>query len=91
LRGCDEAWYLQSAIDAELGKRQEYRVRGGSGDLVILDFFSPLPSWARRRLDAIGNPSTAERSLFSYSLHRRELPEESRFLQEWLWMKESIA
>jgi hypothetical protein len=86
-RGYDEAWYLQAAIDSERGTPQEFRVREGVEGLAIVDFFLPVPSWARRRLDAVGTPLGSMRSLFSYSLPANELEEESSFLQERLWMK----
>jgi hypothetical protein len=54
-RGCDEAWHLQMAIDAQRGAPQRFRVTS-SGDAVVLEIFSPAPAWARRRWDAIGEP-----------------------------------
>jgi hypothetical protein len=52
-RGCDEAWRLQAAIDAERGSPQRFGIRQGpfSSKKKVLDFFSPVPMWARRRCE----------------------------------------
>lgn len=84
----DEAWELQAAIDAERGHRQRVRLRPTS-DVAskAIDFFSPLPSWAQRRLDLFGTPLLAGRgSLFTYSLPADEVSEELDFLADRLWM-----
>ncbi|MGH3493756.1 MAG: hypothetical protein ACRDQ1_11025, partial [Sciscionella sp.] len=69
LPAADEAWELQAAIDAERGHRQRVRVRPTSdAGYAAIDFFSPLPSWAQRRLDLFGTPLLAGRgALFTYS------------------------
>jgi len=87
-RGCDEAWHLQSAIDACRGRRQVYRKRQGSGPIKIFDFFSPVPGWARRRWDAFGEPLDGMGCLFSYSFEDSEVPEEEAFVCERLWLEE---
>lgn len=84
-RGCDAAWYLQMAIDHCNGTPQKFRRRTASGG-AILDFFSPLPVWARRRLMVIGRPEPRDRSLFSYFVAHRELAAEEEFLQRRLWL-----
>jgi hypothetical protein len=84
--GADEAWRLQAAIDATNERHQQVRIQRGAGR-TRLDFFSPLPSWAQRRLDVVGIPLLRERgSLFSYSLPTFEVEEELRFLIDMLWM-----
>ena len=86
--GADEAWRLQAAVDAVAGHPQRVRVRTGTrADSMVMDVFSPLPSWARRRLDIVGTPllRTAG-ALFSYGLPHEEVEEELRFLNERLWM-----
>ena len=85
-RGCDEAWQLQMAIDANRGEPQRFMVRSGSGASVILEFFSPIPLWGRRRLDAVGEPVLRRKCLFAYRLPRSELQEEARFLSDELWL-----
>ena len=53
----DEAWRLQAAIDAVAGHPQVARVQSGSNpDAKVLNLFSPLPSWAQRRLDVVATP-----------------------------------
>jgi hypothetical protein len=86
-RGCDEAWHLQMAIDAQRGAPQRFRVTP-SGDAVVLEFFSPVPAWARRRWDAIGEPIPSAGSLFAYRIPRAEIDEERRFVREALWLEE---
>lgn len=88
VRGCDEAWYLQAAIDAVRGEPQRYRVRHEGEGSVILDFFSPVPMWARRRWDALGEPISEPGSLFSYCFMASEVEEEFRFAREHLWLAE---
>lgn len=87
-RGCDEAWHLQMAIDARCGAPQHFRLRPGPDGTQLMEFFSPVPMWARRRWDAVGEPVVASGSLFGYRLKDTELGEESRFAREALWLDE---
>ena len=87
-RGCDEAWHLQAAIDADRGEPQRFRVRRLSGQSTALDFFSPVPMWAQRRWDAIGEPLAADGCLFSYGFSPDEIDEEIAFARERLWLAE---
>lgn len=87
-RGCDEAWRLQMAIDARRGTPQRFRVRPGPGGSHVLELFSPVPAWARRRWDAVAEPVLSSGCLFAYRLSGGELEEELRFVQEGLWLKE---
>jgi hypothetical protein len=86
--GADEAWRLQAALDAATGRPQQFRIKAGSRpDTLVFDFFSPLPSWAQRRLDAIGTPLIRRRgALFSYSVPQADAAEERLFLTRRLWM-----
>jgi len=86
-RGCDEAWHLQMAIDAQRGSPQHFRVTP-SGDAVVLELFSPAPAWARRRWDAIGEPVPSTGSLFAYRIPKMEVDEERQFAREALWLEE---
>ena len=86
MRGCDDAWRLQIAIDAERGEPQRFRVQSAAQGNYVLDLFSPVPTWARRRWDAIGEPVTRPGSLFSYRFSETELAEELQFAREVLWM-----
>lgn len=84
-RGCDSAWHLQMAIDHLREVPQRYRLRRGE-DGTLLDFFSPIPLWAQRRLMIIGRRVSAEKCLISFQIPDDELEEEERFLQERLWL-----
>lgn len=90
--GADEAWRLQAALDHQAGHPQRLRIRSAAQpDQVVLDFFSPLPSWAQRRLDVVATPLLrGQGALLSYAIPRHELEEERRFLAEMLWLSEEI-
>ncbi|HEX8539039.1 MAG TPA: hypothetical protein VF664_16335 [Cystobacter sp.] len=90
-RGCDEAWHLQMAIDAQRGSPQRFRVTPSVGDTVVLEFFSPVPAWARRRWDAIGELVPSTGSLFAYRILKAEIDEERRFARDTLWLEEISA
>ncbi len=90
-RGCDEAWRLQMAIDAHGGNPQHFRIRSGPEGTRVMEFFSPLPLWIRRRWDAVGEPVAASGCLFAYRLRDAELPEELRFAGDSLWLQEISA
>jgi hypothetical protein len=84
-RGRDVAWHLQMAIDNGLGRPQTYRCRAVP-DGAFLDFFSPLPLWAERRLAVLGCPAPRANCLFTYWIPQREVASEERFLRERLWL-----
>ena len=84
-RGSDFAWHLQMAIDSCRGVPQKYR-RRLTAEGTCLDFFSPLPLWAERRLAIIGRPVERERCLFTYQIAEPELAAEEEFLQKRLWL-----
>ena len=87
-RGCDEAWRLQMAIDAARGHSQRFRVCSGPSGTLEIHFFSPIPMWARRRLDAVGAPASASGCLFAYQFGAAELDEEVRFARDVLWLED---
>jgi hypothetical protein len=90
-RGCDEAWHLQAAIDSLHGTPQRFRMRQGSigaKHKKVVDFFSPVPMWARRRWDAVGEPVVGSGCLFSYSFAKNEIDEELRLIRNRLWLAE---
>ena len=72
-------------MDSCLGTPQRYR-RQDAGNQVRLDFFSPLPQWAERRLMILGRPVDPDRSLMSYQLPRAEIDGEESFLKKELWL-----
>jgi hypothetical protein len=84
-RGCDVAWHLQMAIDQSRGTPQKYRKRPDA-DGTYLDFFSPIPLWAQRRLRVVGRSAKAERCLLSYWVPDRESAAEEDYLQRCLWL-----
>ena len=87
-RGCDEAWHLQMAIDALRGNAQRFRITPGPTDTRIVQFFSPVPMWARRRWTAVGEPVSGTGCLFAYRLAEAELAEELDFVRKRLWLEE---
>lgn len=84
-RGCDEAWRLQMALDAQRGQSQQFRTRDGAR---VVEFFSPVPMWARRRWDAVGEPVASSGCLFAYRLPEAEVGEELDFMRRVLWLQE---
>lgn len=84
-RGCDIAWHLQMAIDYMNGNPQRYKLHR-LDDVVQLDFFSPLPLWAQRRLMIIGSRIVPEKCLISFRISSREAEDEELFLQDRLWI-----
>jgi hypothetical protein len=87
-RPCDEAWWVQCAIDAESGNPQLLRVHRPAVGAVEIATWTPLPMWAERRILLVGEP-TAERgggSLLSFAVDETEASEEVDFLKESLWL-----
>jgi len=84
-RGCDEAWHVQMAVDRSIGTPQRYRVRP-SAEGVTLDFYSPIPAWAERRLNVIGHPAPPQQCLLSYWIPAASKLAEEEFLQKRLWL-----
>lgn len=89
-RGWDEAWHLQMAIDAERDEPQVFRVCSGPADTQVIQFFSPVPTWATRRWDAIGDPVSPSNCLFAYKFSAGEMAEEVRFMRQELWLEEML-
>lgn len=84
-RGCDTAWHLQMAIDHCRGAAQRFRVRN-MAEGPSLDFFSPLPLWAQRRLTVMGRRIPPEKCLLSFLIAEADLPKEITFLKDYLWL-----
>jgi hypothetical protein len=84
-RGCDAAWRIQMAIDTLAGRPQEYRL-GAAADGSRFDFFSPIPSWARRRLAVIGHEVEPAACLMSFLVPTSEVAAEEAFLNELLYL-----
>jgi hypothetical protein len=84
-RGCDMAWQLQMAIDFLRRSPQTYRLRSAP-EGTVMDFFSPIPLWAQRRLTVLGHAAKPEGCLLSFFLPDREVVAEENFLKERLWL-----
>ncbi len=88
-RGCDEAWHLQMAIDARQGHPQEFSLRAvepGTHDLIV---YSPIPMWAQRRWDAIGEWIKPKDGLTAFRFPDSEIDEESRFARTAMWLEQA--
>ena len=87
-RACDEAWHLQMAIDKTRGNPQLFDIRTGPDESRVMAFFSPVPMWAQRRWDFIGQRIPNERCLFAYQIPNNELCEELDFIRQCLWLEQ---
>lgn len=85
-RPCDIAWRFQAAVDAAAGHAQEVRVRK-VGKARLLDFFSPLPAFAERRLALAGMKRPSDGCLFSFEMDETHVEAELAALQTNLWMR----
>lgn len=84
-RGCDEAWRLQLAYDHCQRNPQVFRTSQHDTNIRI-DFFSPIPQWAERRLMVFGRACRSEKCLFFYLLPGAEAENELEFLQNVVWL-----
>jgi hypothetical protein len=89
-RGCDMAWRAQMAIDAIAGRAQGY-ARDVADGAARLDFFSPIPDWARRRLAIIGEQIEPNASLLSFVISENEADTEEQFLRDFLFLNRVVA
>jgi len=90
IRGNDAAWHLQAAIDKERGNPQVFRERNTFDHKIILEFFSPVPGWAKKRWDIIGMPIQQPGCLFAYLFEASEATEESNFAMNSLWLCKEV-
>ena len=87
-RAFDEAWHLLQAMDAVSGQPQGFRVRKTSQKgMAAMDLFSPVPTWAIRRWDAVGLRTMPNSSLMSYIFPETQIDGECRFAAERMWLK----
>jgi hypothetical protein len=86
-RGCDEAWLLQAAVDAENDNPQLYRTARDADDEFLLELFSPVPQWAQRRWDLLGRCVEKRGALIAYLLPVGSYEEEIDFLKRRLWLR----
>jgi hypothetical protein len=86
-RAFDEAWHLLQAIDAASGQPQGFRVRKASQKgMAAMDLFSPVPTWATRRWDAVGLRTMPNSSLMSYVFPETQIDAECSFATERMWL-----
>lgn len=84
-RPCDLAWRIQAALDAERGVPQRMRLRRAAATASI-DFFSPLPAFAERRLTLVATKAVGAQCLYSFIVPNARLSEEISTLRALLWM-----
>ncbi len=87
-RGCDEAWRIQMALDYLNEHPQVFSIENISQDKIIIDFFSPIPRWASRKWDVLGNPVPGRKALFSYCFAGNNAIQEVEYCKKMLWMTE---
>lgn len=85
-RPCDIAWRLQAAIDAIAGNPQSFRTRL-NGQEGILQFDSPLPAFAERRLSLVGAKTKLPGALFAFELPAERIASEVEALTAALWLQ----
>lgn len=85
IRDCDEAWRIQAALDAVASAPQRLVV-SPAGEKATLSFTSPLPAWAVRRLNLIGERVAPPRALLGFELPIHNKDDEVRWLQQMLWL-----
>jgi len=56
---------------------------------MIVDFFSPIPNWARRKFDVLGEEVSPNRSLLSYRFDQSVFEAVRRSLQDELWLEKA--
>ena len=86
-RGCDEAWRLQMAIDAARQNPQRFIVRPSRPGMQRLEFFSPIPMWAQRRWDAVGQRTNPPGCLLAFEFPEADIGEEVRYARDALWLE----
>jgi len=86
LRGCDEAWRLQAALDARFSRPQEYRLRETTPESYVVDIFSPIPNWMERRWNWMGNRADSAGCLMSFEFAKSDLEQELEFARRKLWL-----
>ena len=86
LRGCDIAWRLQHAIDANINQPLNYYVEKLE-DKIQFNFKIPIPLWAQQRLILMGELVHPSRGyVIAFQIPESESATEEKFLQEQLWL-----
>ncbi len=68
----------------------DYRRRADEGG-AILDLFSPIPKWARRRLAIIGSEVQPAGCLMSFLVQEAEVGTEEKFLRDLLFLSRTAG
>ena len=79
---------LPSIDSTRGGDPQRFQLRPVVDGSTMVQFFSPTPSWARRRWDAIGDPDSSDDCLFAYRFRNAEMGEELAFMRDRLWLQD---
>jgi hypothetical protein len=85
-RACDEAWHLQQAIDKERGTPQEFRVTDEGEQSCLFEFFSPVPLWAHRQWNLLGEHTSTKGALFSYRFPAAVADSVKHFAESRMWL-----
>ena len=84
-RGCDTAWSVQLALDAERGSPMRYHVMDAQDGWIQLRLEFPLPLHHRRRLLRLGGRRTTEDHGFRFHVPAVDLPSAEAILNA-AWM-----
>ncbi len=87
-RGCDEAWHLQMALDEKRGTPQRFVIHNQPDKKCLIAFFSPVPMWAERRWNTIGERVLGKRYFFEYRIPKEELSQELKFIRSNLFLEQ---
>lgn len=90
VRGCDEAWRLQAAIDAVNGNHQQLIIQRTGRGRIQLGLPAPPPKWLQRRWDLLGEPVRIPSALFAYEFAAEDTRDEVEFACTHLWMTKRI-
>lgn len=90
-RGCDEAWRLQAAFDAQHGSPQQVIIRPTGTGRLQLGLPAPPPRWLQRRWDLLGDPVAVKSALFGYEFSAGDTRAELGFVEDHLWMTSRVV
>ena len=85
-RACDEAWHLQQAIDWVRGVPQRFVITPESDGSTLFKFFSPVPQWAHRQWNALGEQISTKEALFSYRFPNSVTDSVKQFAETRMWL-----
>lgn len=85
LRPVDVAWRILMALDYISGQPQRFRIRK-DGETSFLDFFTPIPGWARRRIAIDGTLRTPHKCLLTYEVSTAYVDDVTPILTNRLWL-----